>query len=137
MGEDLSQASGRGVEIELGGKKRMLSPLTMGDLADFQAHIRSERLRAVRLSLDGLSADVQQSTLVALAREPVDSVDMDREMSTPAGARYLVWSSLRKADKSLTLEIVGNMVTNTDVDRLIPLVQSISGVGEENPTKAE
>ena len=135
MSEDLSQAAGRGVEIELRGKKWKLSPLTMGDLADFQGYLRSERLKAVAGGLLALPIEERTALLRQVVREPVDSADMDAEMASPAGSRYILWRSLRRLHPEMTLELVGDLITTADIEALTSMVAALSsGDDAEDPT---
>ena len=131
MSEDLSKAAGRGVEVEIDGKKWTVSPLTMGDLADFQSHVRGQRLATLREHLAGLSEEQQRDLILAVINTPVDGDEMDREMATFAGFRFLLWKSLGKAHTDLELDAVGQMLDAKAIAELLAVIQGISGIGED------
>lgn len=132
MAEDLSKAAGRGVEVEIDGATYKLSPLTMGDLADFQAHVRGQRLKTLKANLDGLDDDMKRELILGVINTPVDGDVMDREMSSFEGFRFLLWKSLGKEKKGLTVEQVGQMINTQNVKTLLPVIQAISGMGDED-----
>ena len=131
MAEDLSKAAGRGVDVELDGKSYCLNPLTMGDLADFQAYVRSQRLKVLKDNMDGLPADQQANLILSIINTPVDGEQMEREMETSSGFRFLMWKSLGKSQPDLTIEAVGDMLSTQNVVELLPVIQGISGLGED------
>jgi len=135
--EDLSKAAGSGVEVTIGGQQYTVMPLTMGDLAEFQAHIRAARREDVRAVLAD-TADAAER-LVALRRAcsfAVEQDEMEAAMESPEGFRFILWRCLRKRHPELTLEAVGDLFTMAEMQELLPVVQAISGIGdEENPTE--
>jgi len=132
MVQDISQAAGSGVEIEIAGKKWKLAPLTVGDLSALQEDIRNRRLTAARKACGDMPTAQLVDILTDIVRMSIDGETMDREMETLAGCQFAIWRSLRKADTKLTLEQVGEMFT---VDSLfhavLPVLQKLSGMGEE------
>jgi len=134
--EDLSKASGTGVEVTIGGKQYVVSPLTMGDLAEFQAHLRAVRREDVRaLVADWGDAAERLAALRRACSFAVEEDEMEAAMASFAGFRFLLWRCLRKKQPELTLEAVGDLFTARDMKELLPVVQAISGLGdEENPT---
>lgn len=137
MGEDLSKAAGRGVDVDIDGATWTLSPLTMGDLADFQAHVRSQRLRTLKENLDGLTEDLKRDLILGVINTPVDGDEMDREMSSFAGFRFLLWKSLSKKHAELTAEKVGQMINTQNIQTLLPVIQAISGMEDEDRPPVE
>ena len=136
MSEDLSQASGKGIEIELGGRKMKISPLTMGDLAEFQAYVRAGRLKSAVAALREMDASERMPIIRGLLKEPIADADMEAEMASPSGSRFILWRSLRRAQPDLTIEQVGDLVTTEDVPNLLAVVEALSGT-TENPPAAE
>jgi len=133
--QDISQATGTGVEIEVAGKKWTLMPLTVGDLAALQEDIRNRRIAATRLACLGMPVTQMMEMLTEVIRAPVDGETMDKEMETMAGCQFSLWRSLKKTHKDLTLEQVGEMFAMDELFKaILPVLQSISGMsGDESP----
>ena len=138
MAEDLVKAAGLGQRVKIGGTEYEFRPLTMWDLAALQKHIKDMRLVAV----NKLEMDVQEKRILrrAISKDPVTGDEMDAEMATFEGCLFLLWRSLRKTVKGMTMEQVGEIFTIPQVSDAMDIVQAISGMGSdegsENPPKA-
>jgi len=139
MSEDLSKAAGAGVKVTIGGKEYEVMPLTMGDLAEFQGYVRGVRREDVRaIMADTADAAERLAALRRACSFAVEEGEMEAAMESFEGFRYILWRCLRKRQPELTLEGVGDLFTVADMKELLPVVQAISGLGdEENPTAAE
>ena len=137
MAEDLSKAAGVGVEVTIGGKQYMVSPLTMGDLAEFQAHLRAVRREDMKFLVADIADAVERSAALRRACSfAVEEDEMEAAMESFEGFRFILWRCLRKKQPELTLEGVGDLFTVQDMRELLPVVQAISGIGDEaNPTE--
>ena len=133
--QDISQAAGTGVEIEVAGKKWKLLPLTVGDLAALQEDIRSRRCAAARQACTDMPAAQVVEILTDIIQAPIDGETMDREMETMAGCQFSLWRSLKKTHTELSLKAVGEMFAMDELFKaILPVLQSISGMGaDENP----
>jgi len=137
MSEDLSKAAGIGVEVTIGGGKYMVMPLTMGDLAEFQAHLRAIRREDMKfLTADMADVAERSAALRRACSFAVEEDEMEAAMESFEGFRFILWRCLRKKQPELTLEGVGDLFTVQDMRELLPVVQAISGIGDEaNPTE--
>jgi len=141
MAEDLAKAAGLGRKIELTGPdgKKVeyeASPLTMGDLAAFQKYLGDCHLAAASTLIAGVPAAERYDMIRRASRETVSDKDMQQEMETFGGFRFILWRCLKKKKPDLTLEQTGELFTVRDLDKLLPVIQSISGIGDgENPTQ--
>jgi len=139
VSEDISQAAGASIEIEIKGKKWKLDPLTVGDLSALQEDIRNRRLAAARKACGSMPSTQLVDILTDIVRMPIDGETMDREMETIAGCQFAIWRSLRKTNPKLTIEQVGEMFTVDELfHSVLPLLQRLSGLGadtENPPTK--
>jgi len=136
--QDISQAGGNPIEIEIDGKTWKLSPLTVGDLAALQENIRNRRLAAVQSSLAGLDKEALVDIVCDITKSAIDGETMDREMETLAGCQFSIWRSLHRNHKELTLEMVGEMFTMDSLfNTMLPVLKQLSGLEDEgNPTPA-
>ena len=140
MSEDLSKAAGKGREIELTGPDGKVatytaSPLTMGDLAAFQQHLHNRRLKATLMLMEGVTGEERGEMIRQASRDTVDDGDMQNAMSSFDGFQFILWRCLRKSIKDLTLEQTGEMFAVKDLERILPVIQAISGIDDENPPK--
>lgn len=132
-------------------KKYLLSPIAMGDLADFAQYVKSRRVEVIQdvKKRKIQKAKKEQSNLNLLAIElnninkemlemelaVMESiVDMDREMLTFDGTRYLLWKSLSIKQPELDFEDVDKMI---DMDNIEEIVKVLLKLGKKpiNPTK--
>lgn len=139
MGEDLSTAAGLGREIELDGPDGKTTyaamPLTMGDLAEFQRHLHNQRLKNTLVLMEGITGEDRADLIQQASRAAIDDEDMQRAMESFDGFRFILWRSLRKGVPELTLEATGELFKIADLERVLPIIQAISGI-DENPPKA-
>lgn len=134
IGEDLSQAAGRGVEVELNGKKWKLSPLTMGDLAEFQSHLHGKKLGKMKELLRELAPAEKLQAIGMAVGDSVTEDEMEREMTTFEGVRFVLWRCVRRSHPELTLEQAGDLFSMQDRLQLLEAIRQISGMAAENPT---
>ncbi len=135
MSEDLSAAAGTGLKVTIGGCPYTVMPLTMGDLAEFQSHMRAVRREDARAIIAEIADPAERLTAMRkMCGFAVAQDEMAAAMETFDGFRFLLWRCLRKHHPDLTTEAVGDLFTVTDMKELLPVVQAISGLaGDENP----
>ena len=135
MSEDLSKAAGAGIMVTIKNKEYKVSPLTMGDLVDFQMELRRQKLRLINDVADGWNADERTDLRRDVINTPVDVDEMQREMNSLLGFRFILWKCLSKENK-ITLEEVGQLVGLSEMEQLSPIIEAISGTSgssSENP----
>lgn len=135
MSEDLSKAAGAGVVVTIKGKEFCVNPLTMGDLVDFQQELRRQKLRLINDVSDDWTVDERADMRRDVINTPVDAEEMQREMNSLVGFRYILWKCLSKGQQ-ITQDEVGNLVGLSEMSELSPIIEAISGTGDkatENP----
>lgn len=133
MGEDLSKAAGAGVVVTIKGKEFVVSPLTMGDLSDFQMELRRQKLRLVNDVADSWTPEERADMRRDIINTPIDAEEMQREMNSLGGFRYILWKCLSKGNQ-ITQEEVGQLVGLSEMEQLSPIIEAISGTGDKTPT---
>lgn len=134
--DSLANAAGTPVTITLKGKKYKASPLTIGDLAEFESSIKSERLKVfMEGTAEKLLPEERTKIITDLCSQGIEEAEVVRQMTTLNGARYLLWRSLSKHDKKLTLDDVSNLVSMDNLLEITTIVQSLGGTEAENPPK--
>ena len=88
------------LEVTLGGATYFLSPITLGNLAKFENHIRSERLQ---IALDAMPPGTDGRA--EIVREILNGdLDIERAMASMTGASRLLYLSAVQAQPDLKYE---------------------------------
>ena len=114
--------------VEIRGKEYKVSPLTIDDLAEFETIVRMERNKALLGSLKGseLDNDVIAEAIGAAAARPVSLKDIDNNMGSMMGVRFLLWCALRKNHPEVKLNEMGKLI---DLDNFGEAASIVSGLG--------
>jgi len=134
--DSLTSAAGKGVTVMLNDKEYEVRPLTLGDLADFEAYVRSQRLKSFLDGSQGMPEVERLKIVKELCSSPLPDDAVVEEMRTLDGVRFLFWRALKHAQPDITLAEVSEMVTVENLDLISTVVESIGGVNEANPPKA-
>lgn len=135
---DITAALAAREEITVGGRKLLVGPMTVGGLADYEAWIRQEPLRAVRPALAMAVDDAHRARLVDEAyreyREGAYSLDNDRGQAITS--RFdawvqMLWLQLRPHNPDLDVEWLRSSMTKADLDAARPVLARVNDL----PTK--
>ena len=131
---DLATALAAPVEFTaVDGQSVKLCPLAMNDLAEMNAWVKSERVKAAQSTGD------VQVTMAAL-REPITVEAVFAEMGTLSGMRQVLWLSIRKGLPDITIEQAANMFGSPE--QALAIIMNISGLegddsGSDPPAKSQ
>jgi len=135
---DLSRATGQPVKITLGDREITLSPITVGDLASFEAECKQNRLQRFleAAKMAGMDKDERLEGMARILTIPFTNEDFVAEMSSTSGVRYLLWKSIMHKQPKYTLEQIDEL---SDLEVLMNAVSAISNLGRvtENPPEAK
>lgn len=125
---DLMRSAGETVTLKLGKKQFTLSPITIGDLAAFERHVKEDRLQGfVDLATNiGMSKDDRLEGITRILTAPFTADDFAASLSTVDGVRFLLWSSIRKKHPKFTIDRIDEL---GDLEELMTVVNSISNLG--------
>jgi len=114
--------------VEIRGKEYKVSPLDIDDLAEFETIVKMERNKALFRSLEGsgLKDAVIAEAIGATVARPISLSEIDKNMSSMVGVRFLFWSALRRNHPELKLEEMGKLI---DLDNLKEVSKIVSGLG--------
>jgi len=125
---ELSPIAGKSRQVTISGKEYTVLPLTIDDLAEFETIVRMERNKALLGSLKGseLGIDVIAEAIGAAAARPVSLKDIDNNMGSMMGVRFLLWCALRKNHPEVKLNEMGKLI---DLDNFGEAASIVSGLG--------
>ena len=130
MAEDsLAAAAGSPIKLKLGDKEYELTPLTVGDLADFEAYVKSARLRLFLQNVGETAPEMRSSVIASIINSPVSSSAVGEEMKTLSGVRFLLYCVLRKKNPHMTLEDAGALINMENLSSISSIIQGV-GAGE-------
>ena len=127
---DLTRATGQSMGVTIEGQKFVLSPITIGDMAEFEKAAKEQRLdnfmnAAKKAKMD--KADILEG-MSRILTIPFTSEDFSVEMATPTGIRFILWRSIAKKNPKFTLEQAGEL-SNETLDQVMKVIESISNLG--------
>lgn len=140
MSDEITSYSNAPARITCGGRDFALHPLTIGDRVEIAARLRSDRMNAFLKEIETkpLPPEIIGNALAQIASSEVDQSDMTL---TPAGQVYVIYHSLRRGDKSITLDAVKRLppMTYSTLLQVIAAANLIEGGkdDEADPTTAE
>ena len=133
---ELAPIAGTSRMVKIKGKDYKVSPLTIDDLAEFEVIVRSVRNKALLRSLEG--SDLEDSLLAeaigAAAARPVSLKDIDKNMGSMIGVRFLLWCALKKNHPEVKLETMGELI---DLDNFKEAAGIVAELGGKATKKAK
>ena len=133
---ELAPIAGTARTVQIKGKEYKVSPLTIDDLAEFEVVVRMERNKALLRSLEG--SDLKDSLLAeaigSAAAKPVSLSDIDKNMGSMIGVRFLLWCALKKNHPEVKLETMGLLI---DLDNFEEAAGIVSELGGKTTKKAK
>lgn len=148
--ETLSKVMGSPISLKLKGKRYELTPISMGDMADFPQYIKGRRLevaqdlrdakkrKAIKIHLknpEKLTAILRVLNEESLQLEigiMESFVDSDREMQTIDGARFLLWKAISIKHPEITLEDMDDLIDLDNIDESVAVLMEL-GKKPKNP----
>lgn len=126
---DISHIAGSTIDIEVGGRLLKFSPITMGDLADFEAWIRSNKLKD---AMSAMGESITQSDKIALIKAMqtgISDIDVMSELSSIRGIIHILWLSLRR-NQDITVDEVGRLFNVKSIGEMQAIVDQLAFTGE-------
>ena len=131
--------------VTLGEREFSFSPLTLGDLADFESWALSKAREDLVSSMKGMELD--SASKVELIKDFVHSLDnqyiVQQEMTSLRGSLKLISTAIMKNHDDITEKEIGNLISMNRLDELNALVDALikGGFGDEdedeNPPESE
>ena len=126
---ELAPMVGKSRQVTISGKEYTVSPLDIDDLAEFETIVRMARNEALLKSLKGseLENDVIAEAIGAAAAKPVSLKDIDDNMSSMMGVRFLLWCALRKNHPEIKLNEMGKLINLDNLEEATGIVSGLGG----------
>lgn len=110
--DGLARAAGSGMDMELGGRTIMLSPLTLNDIGTVEQHLLAKRKNPLQIVAEAKQylSDEDYKMLLSRAYEDarkdnkISPAELSAFMDSLEGVVYTIWLCSRKNHPELTLE---------------------------------
>lgn len=102
-----AQAAGTALTVRIGDRDLRLRALTMDDLAEFEAHLRSQRLADFFEHIGQYHPDAQVSLTLKLSRGVFSTDDLFDQMGSPGGAQWMFRRVLAESNPGVELNGLG------------------------------
>ena len=127
--DKLENITGSGVPVLIKGKEYKLGIFSMRDLADFRQYIKGQRIKVVQEST------IDDTIKIKLINNIIESnVNEMRELANMDGVCFMLWKSLQKYQKEITLEDADKLIDMDNVAEISSIVMNIGG-RVKNPPK--
>ena len=131
MSENISAVLPTPFEFALGAVSYKFAPLTIGDLAALNSHVKQELIRQFRLACEGMDP-----ALIAAGIERIIKDDAEMNLHDPHAMQFLIFRSLQKEQPDMTLEKVGELLSVAAIAEVTTIVSTIGGA-VKNPEGAQ
>lgn len=126
---DLAKVAAKPVTLTVGGADYQFSPLTLDDLAEFEAWHESERLQR---GLDALGEGAPGDRVQLIAQmNDAGAADIAQAMQSLRGVRQILWYSLRKQRPEITPSEAGELVNLANLEEMRSLLDRLVGLDSE------
>jgi hypothetical protein len=123
---DLTRIAAKPVTLTVGGEEYSFSPLTLDDLAEFEAWHASDRLDRALIAL----GDGDRVSLITKMGD-ASAAEIAEAMQSLRGVRQILWYSLRKQHPDLTPNDAGALVDFSNLAEFRTLIDKLAGLGDE------
>ena len=136
---ELAPIAGTARMVKIKDKEYKVSPLTIDDLAEFEVVVRTVRNKALLESLKG--SDLEESLLAeaigAAAARPVTLKDIDKNMGSMIGVRFLLWCALKKNHPEVKLDEMGRLIDLDNFEEAAGIVAELGGKATKKAKNAK
>jgi hypothetical protein len=133
MDKTMQDIAASPLEIEIGGEVSRFSPLTIGDMADFEQWTRQRRI-AQALESCGDDRDMRQAIILSVSGEP-DTGGIQTALMTVAGQLHAIYLSARHNHPDLDERILGDQLTAESMIEILMRLGVLGVADEGKPRK--
>ena len=121
-------------EVELQGKVYKVSPITIGDMAEFESRTKKKHDAAKEQKLRFAQSAYPNDLPTEVFKEinvPLTEAELDAEAGTIDGCAFLLWCSLRQSQPEITEADARKLITIDKTDEILKAI----GLGEDVKSK--
>ena len=135
--DSMSQAMASAVPVTLKGHKVRVRPISLGDLADFEAWAKARQLDEFRKATEGMDDSRRMTTIADMTRQAISEEIIAQSMQTIGGVRFLLTLILRGENGEL-IEDMDALVDMNNLQEVSAIIHGISGLeaDDSHPTEA-
>lgn len=117
------------IDVDIRGKTYTFTPLTIGDLADFETHIRAQKLKAcMEVAKDIEDPDTQKMMIQSAMSESLSAEEVQNATQSVTGVRFFLYRRIKTHHPEITLDNVGQLC---GLDNYIILTEIVFSTEEE------
>ena len=133
----LDNTVGKGLSVSLKGKEHKLEVLDIDDLAEFESHIKSQKLKQFLEAAKDMPPEAREGMIGKILDKGLTGEEMTREMTSMSGVRFLLWRSMRKSDPDLRLEEMGGLIDLENFGEVADILKKMGGTLPKKVKEAE
>jgi len=113
--------------IVLGGKKWTARKIHLGDLTDFESHLRAVNVENFLIMAEkvNMNDDLISATLDRLYNAPWSPEQKASHSNSMGGIQYLLYRAIRDAHPEMTIEKVGALVGHDELPAAMEALEAI------------
>ena len=133
---NLPKMSGKPIKTTVGGAERLVHPITIGDLAEFEQHCKELDLKAFMEQVSPhLDAAERGQLILQILSRPMLNSQMEAELASMKGVRFIIWRAVSKGDDKFSMEDASNI---DNFEEVVEVINGISALGAQaNPSAEE
>jgi len=122
-------------EIIINNERYVISPLTLGDWADFQAFILQKKIDRSLIALKKVYGDnIPQPALSAVLNQTISDEETEKACESIEYVFFLLWRSLNKTRPDITLDKARELLTT---DNIVEITNILSNPVNTDKTKTD
>lgn len=140
MADEIEKAAGSGITVTIDGEDYEIGPPRIADYLALKKFMRSNRIAEFREAAGDMDARERMQIIKDLVSEPIPQDDLEAELRTAEGSRFMLWRVLRRTRPELTLEKLDELMESDDVrfdDEDLQTMMAELGTGEPDGTTQE
>lgn len=126
MGGSIGSVARRSIEVTLKDKVYTAMEPDIDELALFESHIKSQRLKMFLEASNGMKPADKQAIIQDILKTPIESDEIQVELTSLDGVRYMTYLIL-KANPGVTLESMGDIVDLSNIGDVIAILDGLGG----------
>lgn len=124
------------ITVKIEGKDYLLSPITMSDLKELERYVQDEAIEGVKKHVEGLPLEVGARLIEKAYEEKlkrqIGTSAFNQAVASLSGSIYLLWLSIRKKHKDVTLDKASELLTAENTKEIVGKLHQVAGFTAED-----